>query len=287
MYFRLDENRFYMPVSLVVPGSQIPFVKGGDKDKATLDIIGAVIDQAQRPVGRVRDTVKLNLDPSLQARQKNIQYTTSFNLPPGKYQLKFVVRENQTGRMGSFIADVTLPDLRKTPLKISSIILASQREPSRKDDPLVRNGEEYVPNISHVFRQDQHMYLLYEIYDPAHEKSADGAPKEPKSAIDLLSSLELIQGSNKVYQTPIVQARSINVEGRDAVAIELDVPLSGLKPGPYVCQLNVIDDAAGSFAFPRFAVLVREPAAAPAIVPSGAPAATPPTSSPAATGGSE
>ena len=173
MYFRLDGNRFYMPVSLVVPGSQIPFVKGGDKDKATLDVIGAVIDEAQRPVGRVRDTVKLNLDPSLQARQKNIQYTTSFNLPPGKYQLKFVVRENQTGRMGSFIADVTLPDLKKVPLKLSSIVLASQRAPSKKEDPLVRDGEEYVPNISHVFRQDQHMYLLYEIYDPAHEKTAE------------------------------------------------------------------------------------------------------------------
>ena len=132
MYFRLDENRFFMPVSLVVPGSQIPFVKGGDKDKATLDIIGAVIDEVKRPVGRVRETVKLNLDPSLQARQKNIQYTTSFNLPPGKYQLKFVVRENQTGRMGSFIADITLPDLKKAPLKMSSIVLASQREPSKK-----------------------------------------------------------------------------------------------------------------------------------------------------------
>ena len=56
-----------------------------------------------------------------------------------------------------------------------------------------------------------------------------------------------------------MQARTINVEGRDAVAIELDVPLAGLKPGPYVCQLNVIDDTGGSFAFPRFAVLVREP----------------------------
>ena len=53
MYFRLDANRYYMPVSLVVPGSQIPFVKGGDKDKATLDIIGAVIDDTKRPVGRV------------------------------------------------------------------------------------------------------------------------------------------------------------------------------------------------------------------------------------------
>ena len=127
MYFRLDDNRYYMPVSLLVPGSQIPFVKGGDKDKATLDIIGEVIDEVKRPIGRARETVKLNLDPSLQARQKNIQYTTSFNLPPGKYQLKFVVRENQTGRMGSFVAEITLPDMKKSPLKMSSIVLASMR----------------------------------------------------------------------------------------------------------------------------------------------------------------
>ena len=73
MYFRLDENRFYVPVSLIVPGSQIPFVKGGDKDKATLDIIGEVIDEVKRPIGHARETVKLNLDPSLQARQKNIR----------------------------------------------------------------------------------------------------------------------------------------------------------------------------------------------------------------------
>jgi len=277
LYFRLDENRFFMPVSLVVPGSQVPFVKGGDKDKATLDVIGAVIDDNKRPVGRIRDTVKLNLDPSLQARQKNIQYTTSFNLPPGHYQLKFVVRENQTGRMGSFIADVTLPDMKKAPLKMSSILLASQRTPSKKQDPTVRDGEEYVPNISHVFRQDQHLYLLYEIYDPAHEKAAEDAARGTKPGVNLLSSLELIQGSTKVYETPLVQAKAINVTARDAVSIQLDVPLSGLKPGTYVCQLNVVDDAAGSFAFPRFAVLVREPAAPAA--PVAAPAAAQSTGS--------
>ena len=273
MYFRQDENRFFVPISLVVPGSQIPFVKGGDKDKATLDIIGEVIDEVRRPIGRARETVKLNLDQSLQARQKNIQYTTSFNLPPGKYTMKFVVRENQTGRMGSFVADITLPDMKKFPLKLSSIVLSSMRQPSKKLDPLVRNGEEYVPNISHVIRQDQHMYLLYEIYDPAKQKPAENAPRGTKPGVNLLSSLELIQGSTKVYETPEVQARAMNVEGRDAVAIELDVPLAGLKAGSYICQLNVVDDAAGSFAFPRFAVLVKEPApaapAAAAIQPSG------------------
>jgi hypothetical protein len=163
--------------------------------------------------------------------------------------------------MGSFEAQITLPDMKKSPLKLSSIVLASMRQPSKKDSPLVRGGEEYVPNISHVFRQDQHLYLLYEIYGPAREKAAENAPKGTKPGINLLSSLELIQGSTKVYETPIVQAKAINVEGRDAVAIELDVPLAGLKPGPYVCQLNVIDDAGGSFAFPRFAILVREPVA--------------------------
>ena len=269
MYFRQDENRFFVPVSLVVPGSQIPFVKGGDKDKATLDIIGEVIDEVRRPIGRARETIKLNLDQSVQARQKNIQYTTSFNLPPGKYTIKFVVRENQTGRMGSFVADITLPDMKKSPLKLSSIVLSSMRQPSKKLDPLVRNGEEYVPNVSHVFRQDQHMYLLYEIYDPAKEKPAENAPKGTKPGINLLSSLELIQGSTKVYETPEVQARAVNVEGRDAVAFELDVPLAGLKTGSYICQLNVVDDAAGSFAFPRFAVLVKEPAPAPPSQPSG------------------
>jgi VWFA-related protein len=262
LYFRLDENRFYVPVSIIVPGSQIPFVKGGDKDKATLDIVGSVIDEVNRPIGHVRDTVKLNLDPALQARQKNIQYTTSFDLPPGKYQMKFVVRENQTGRMGSFVASITLPDMKKSPLKMSSILLASARVPSKKTTPLVHDGQEYVLNISHVFRQDQHLYLYYEIYNPTREKPAENQPKGTKPGISLLSSLELIQGATKVYETPLVQAKSINVEGRDAVAIELDVPLTGLKPGQYLCQLNVIDDAGGSFAFPRFAVLVKQPVAA-------------------------
>jgi VWFA-related protein len=277
MYFRLDENRFFVPVSLIVPGSQIPFVKGGDKDKATLDIIGAVIDEAKRPIGHARETVKLNLDPSLQARQKNIQYTTSFNLPPGKYRLKFVVRENQTGRMGSFEAEIALPEMKKFPLKMSSIVLASMRQPSKKDTPLVRGGQEYVPNISHVFRRDQHLYLLYEIYSPAREKPAENQPKGTKPGIRLLSSLELIQGGTKVYETPLVEARAMNVEGRDAVAIELDVPLVGLKPGQYLCQLNVIDDAQGSFAFPRFAMLVREAAAAPAGGASPAGSSSPPS----------
>jgi len=280
LYFRTGENRFYVPMSLVVPGSQIPFVKGGDRDKATLDVIGQVRDPAGHDIGDIRDTVKLAVDQAQQVQQKNVQYTTGFNLPVGKYHVKFVVRENVTGRMGSFETDITVPDLRKIPLKMSSVVLASQRMPAGKkqDSPLVRDGQQFVPNLPHVFRQDQHLYLLYEVYDPAHATAAPaaaGAPAAPKpdknapQPVRVMTSIEFLAGSAKAFETALVQATQLNVPDRDAVAFQFDVPLDSLKPGTYICQVNVIDDAGGTFTFPRTAVLIRPalqatPPAAPA-----------------------
>src|SRR5262249_31097783 len=126
-YFRVEENRYYIPVSLVVPGSQIPFTKASDKDKATIDIVGVVRNEMNMPIGNVRETIKLNIDESQQVRRKNVQYNTGFVLSPGTYRIKFVVRENQTGRLGSFESTITVPDLKKVPLKLSSIVMGNQR----------------------------------------------------------------------------------------------------------------------------------------------------------------
>jgi VWFA-related protein len=265
MYFRQDSERDYVPVSLVVPGSQIPFVRGGDKDKATLDIIGQIKDTAGHDVADVRDTVKLAIDQSQQMQQKNVQYTTDFMLPIGRYHLKFVIRENETGHMGSFETDLNVPDLRKAPLKMSSVVLASQTIPPGKknDSPLVRDGRQLVPNLPHVFRQDQHLYLLYEVYDPANSRpdknSNDTVNAQASSAsFHVFTNIEFLDNDNIAFETPKVQATEVNTPSRNAIAFEFDVPLANLKPGSYICQVNVVDDAGGSFSFPRTAVLVRE-----------------------------
>lgn len=264
-YFRLDDRKFYVPVALVVPGSQIPFTKGGDKDKASLDIIGGVLDELKRPVGSVRETVKLSLDASQEVRRKNVQYSTGFILTPGKYHFKFVVRENQSGRLGSFETDFTVPDIKKAPLKMSSVVLASQRQPSTKktQNPLVRDGNELVPNIAHVFTLDQHLYLFYEVYDPARDKSpapAEGKERaqEPKNPVHLFTSIEFFSGKIKTFETPLVEVRQLNAPERKAAVFQFDVPLAQLKTGLYTCQVNVIDDAGGTFTFPRLPILVRE-----------------------------
>jgi VWFA-related protein len=269
LYFRLEDNRFFVPVSLIVPGSQIPFVKNGDHDKANIDVLGQVKNAQGIAVGNVRDTVKLALNAAQQVERRNIQYSTGFTLAPGRYHLKFVVRENETGRMGSFETDLQVPDLKKVPLKLSSIVLASQQTPNtvkKTVNPLVRDGMEWVPNVPHVFRQDQHLYFLYEVYDPTRVKTEGQAPaaspgltRRPSGSVKVLTSIEFLSGGVKVYETPLVAAEAINVPERGAVAFQFDVPLAQLKPGTYVCQVNVIDDAGGSFSFPRLALRVQAP----------------------------
>jgi VWFA-related protein len=293
-YFRQDESHYYLAVSLVVPGSQIPFVQEKDKDNATIDIIGEVrLDgKGKVPVGQLRDTVKLAVDSTQQVRRKNVQYNTGFVLAPGNYHLKFIVRENQTGRMGSFETDVQVPDLRKVPLRMSSVVLSSLRSPvtnapKKKGaaNPLIQDQTQLVPNVTHVFTRDQHLYLQYEIYDAARGKVAVAAAATPAAAaqsgnaaaapapapqtresIHVLTSIEFLQGNVKVYESKQVAATEVTAPDRKAVVFQIDLPLQALKPGLYVCQVNVIDDVAGNFAFPRWPILIKD--AAPAVAPA-------------------
>jgi VWFA-related protein len=288
-YFRLADNKFFVPVSVVVPGSAIPFTRNGDQDKATLDVLGVVLDETKQAVSQIRDTVKLNLNTSAEVQRKNVQYDAGFLLPSGKYHLKLVVRENQSGLMGSFETDLVIPDLKTTPLKMSSVVLASQIQPSNRktNNPLVRDGSELIPNVTHVFSSGQHLYFYYEVYDAAHDSnSAAATANNPtgrpaaggtsagsppvsapaantkvvnsKTAIHVLTNVAFFHGKAKAYETPLVEAKEITVPNRRATVFQLDVPLTDLKPGFYTCQVNVIDDAAGHFLFPRLALLVRQ-----------------------------
>ncbi len=259
-YFRAEEDKYYVPVSIVVPGSAIPFATASDKDKATLDVMGVVREQKVRfPVGNIRETVKLAVEGAQQVRQKNIQYNTGFLLLPGSYHLKIVVRENQNGQMGSFETDLVVPDMKKEPLKMSSIVIANQRAdaPKKKSqNPLVRDGKEIIPNIAHVFSTDQTMYFYYEVYSPASLKGEQKTKDSGK--VRVLTSIQFFKGKVKAYETPLVEAKDLNAPERKAAAFQFEVPLSQLKPGWYTCQVTVIDDAAGTFNFPRLPMLVRE-----------------------------
>ena len=91
-------------------------------------------------------------------------------------------------------------------MKLSSVVLASQRTANAAKNaasPLVADGQELVPNVAHVFRQDQHLYMLYEVYDPAKPKDAPvpaaspGIVRRTAGAARVLTSIEFLSGGRK------------------------------------------------------------------------------------------
>jgi VWFA-related protein len=245
-WFRLAPDKYYVPIALAVPGSAIP----ASTDKVTLDVAGFIRDERGAPVGRIRDT--LTVPPvsadGLAARQ--VLYETGVTLPPGRFSIKIVVRENAAGRMGTFEAPVVVPELKQAPVKVSSVVLSTQlqRVAGRKTpSPLTRDGVELVPNLTHVVRHDQTLYLYYEVYDPAADH---GAPQ-------LRTNLGFYRGRVKVFETPVVERTNVDAGDRHAAVFQFEVPAASFKPGLYTCQINIIDAVAGRFAFPRLQMYVR------------------------------
>jgi hypothetical protein len=118
----------------------------------------------------------------------------------------------------------------------------------RSDNPLARDGVQLIPNVTHVVGRDQKLFFYFEVYEPA----APGA-----SAPEVRASLAFYRGKVKVLETPVVERTSLDAPERRAAIFRLEVPAEAFKAGLYTCQVNIIDAAAGTFAFPRLAVLVR------------------------------
>jgi len=116
------------------------------------------------------------------------------------------------------------------------------------------------------------------VYDPGKRKEAapaaaggeQGKKANSSEQMRVLTSLEFLQGTKKVYETKPLEATALTDPARKAVIFQVELPLDIFRPGLYTCQVNVLDDAAGSFAFPRTVLLIKPPQpAAPAATPTG------------------
>ena len=249
-WFRLAADRYYVPVSLTVPGSAVPVANA--RDVVSLDVLGMVRDERNFPVGRFRETLKLPPGTGTTLAGKQILYQSGVTLPPGRFAVKVVVRENTTGLIGSFEAPIVVPELKQAAMKVSSVVLSTQLQTvaikGKVTNPLVRDGVQLLPNLTHVVGKDQKLFFYYEVYDPGQTTG---------SSPQLRTSLAFYRGKIKVFETPVVERTAIDAPDRGAALFQFEVPASSFTPGLYSCQINIIDAVAGKFDFPRLAFVVR------------------------------
>lgn len=242
-YFQINRSEYFVPVSLKLPAQALAADGGARSSRVNVDLIGEVKDERGVTVQNVRDKLEIPLTPERAAElaSRPVQYETGFTLLPGRYTIKLLARDAGTGRMGTYLSDFAVPNLNRetAAVRTSSIVLGAQRV--GVDDavfsvrqkvargianPLVSHGTKLLPSVTRVFSASRSLYVLFDAY------RMDGVPNGP-----LLAYVSLFKGADKVVDSDPVQADMTTA----VVPFEFTLPLTGLSPGPYTCQVSVLD----------------------------------------------
>jgi VWFA-related protein len=253
-YFQLNSAEYFVPVAMKIPGSELALARRRGADHTLIDFIGEVKDEYNVTVANVRDKVdmKLSGETAQQLAKQPIQYDTGFTLLPGTYSIKVLARDDETGRIGTFMSKFVIPNLNKEQLKIpiSSVVLSGQRMAltdalftAGKDkgptvNPLIQDGQKLVPSVTRVFSKSKDMYVYLQAYERGAEKI------QP-----LVAFVTFYRGQAKAFETPPLQV-SDGVDNKlKTVPLRFSLSLNKLPPGKYNCQVTVVDPTAQKAAF--------------------------------------
>jgi VWFA-related protein len=253
-YFQLNRAEYFVPVSVKIPGSELALAKHGGAERTLIDFIGEIKDEWNATVQNVRDKVdiKLSGETAQQLAKRPIAYDTGFTLLPGTYTIKFLARDAETGRIGTYMNKFVVPNLNKEDkrIPISSVVLSSQRVDMRdalytagKDkaqvtNPLIQDGQKLIPSVTRVFSKSRDMYVYLQAYEPAAQ-----------AVQPLVAFVGFYRGKVKTFETPPL-AVSEGVNNRlKTVPMRFSLSLNKLPPGKYNCQVTVVDPTGQKAAF--------------------------------------
>ena len=244
-YFRKDDNTNYVPISIEIHGDGLQFEDKGPNREGKFEFVAQAYDPKGRVTGVARDavSVKLPAEKAEKLKAGGIFYSTGFQLRPGAYSLKFLVRDNVTGKLGSFEQPIRVPafDLKK--LSISSIVLGNQLANASGDtgsgithqgamrrfqemmpsyDPLVTGNKKVVPSIGNVFLARQTVYVYFQVYGAAEDKQT----QKPCIETDLM----LIADNTKILETK-PQYTQQWTSGRGGFPGSMGRGMGGMAPG--------------------------------------------------------
>jgi VWFA-related protein len=281
-YFQLNRAEYFVPIIVKIPGRELALAKRGGAEYTRIDFVGEIKDLVGgTTVSNVRDNIsqKLSNYTAAQLAKRPIEYDTGFTLLPGKYSIKFLARDDETGRIGTFQTTFVIPNLNKEAkrIPISAVVLSSQRVDlgdaiydagKAKDraknnavDPLVHDGKRLIPSVTRVFSTGHRMYVYFQAYKPP-SPSAQSLPnaqlaasaQPPSSAQSLFAFVSLYLDGKKLFETSPQAVVPSLADRLGTMSLSFDLGVDELPRGSYDCQVTIVDPSAQKVAFWRTAI---------------------------------
>jgi VWFA-related protein len=269
-YFRRPDKKYTVVLAAKIPGSQVSFLKKSGKHETEFDFAWRVTDAQNHIAGGLRDTlpVKLTDETFDEITSGNLLYEGEITLPPGKYNLKVVVRENQSGKIGTFETPLVVPDVSDQGLSLSSVVLSNELKPADqigrarferdKNAPLQAGNRTILPSVTRVFRTNQTLSVYLESYAGKPVDAATAPATAPPSAPAPAVALVFLRHGRKFAEAGPF-AGKLEKGSTTKVTYLAQVPLEKFPAGRYTIQVNVLDPAAARVAFTRLPMAVVKP----------------------------
>ena len=264
-YFQLNRAEYFVPVVVKIPGRELALAKKGGAQHTLIDFLLEVKDELgnNMTVQSMRDNVNIKLsdETAVELAKRPVEYDTGFTLLPGKYSIKFLARDDETGRMGTFETPFVIPNLNKEEKRvaISSVVLSGQRidlknaiynaskekERAKEEaaNPLVLNDQKLIPSVTRVFSKSRDLY----VYMQAYEQGVTAV--QP-----LIAFVSFYQGKTKVFETQPMEVTSAMDNSLKTMPLRFSIGLKSLPVGDYDCQVTVLNPAGQKSAFWRASI---------------------------------
>jgi VWFA-related protein len=261
-YFRLNRAKYFVPITVKIPGNEFARARSRGAERTLIDFIGEVKDDEGKTIQNLRDKaiIKLRGEAASALSRQLIEYDTAFTLRPGEYVIKFLARDADSGRIGTYQTPFVIPDLAKEEKRvpISSVVLSSQWEEMRRaangkksgqaieGNPLVVEGQKLIPSVTRVFSKSREMYVYLQAYEP--NATSAGSP--------LVAFVTFYHDLTKAFETSPVQFIDRMDHKSTTLPLNFRLSLSKLPPGEYNFQISVLDPIGEKVAFWQTPVLL-------------------------------
>jgi hypothetical protein len=203
--------------------------------------------------------MEMKLLPASRERlqQTWLPYVREFELPPGEYQARLVLRDQNSDRLGSITHEFDVPELGS--FRISTPVLSDIRETTPEGQP----GDRLAILARREFPAQGLLYFQVDVYQAAKE-STTGMPEVSLGYEVRRSDGTLLTGEPLDPITPT----SLGVVSR-----LVGFPIEGTDPGAYELVLEIEDRISGETRELRepfhVSAPLQETAEAPAATASG------------------
>ena len=283
--FRLSNQQVYVPISAKISSTALDWAQKHGRREAAFDFAAEVrAVPAGQSVAQLQDTITVKLDEQRfqQVHQSNLVYQGGIVLSPGTYRLKFVARENESGKIGTFEQNLVVAPRPSGQMTLSSVLLSNQLVAVEKSSevqtkgqgprakltttPLEMDGQKIVPSVTRYFTQQQTLYVFFQAYYPEKADSFD--------ASSLRGSLIFFRNGVQINTTPLLAPAVVDAKDHSA-SFRISLPLAKLPSGLYTVQAVVIGAGTQQSAFGRAYLAIEESPAAPVSQPQGSPQSKP------------